>query len=429
MADVPSRVENILSQTKPFYRFNVHTADEDVRAALRQLLEQWSELVLAVKDATEDELFYLHVTRGLLHRIFAFVLVKHGFENDHQFTREIFGLGSNFLVTQLDTFTGEKPSTFIVSNIRSIMELLSVLILFLRHTDIDLINERLLVAMREYLDHNPNDIDLIDGILLFIWSMSDYTSSIPKFLRMGYADSLYQWIEVFLSRFRNDQQTALINILQNMSRHEDAIEQFNRLKMLTMIDQLTLSFDLAFSLQIIRVLLTDVDQIQLESIDFLKQLITATISAGESEDYRHEGAHVCELLTVLGKLSYNDEILITMLKTKPSLVEFFVTLLIRMYPKLTADDIPLQNYTCVLLMNILARISYQQDYSSVISTNQTLIDMIDSMTKKKIDFIDAFMRRTMKSIEEAACEIQNNFNNQSSSMRTLELVEKNQCDS
>ena len=416
MTDVSSPVEIILAKTRPFYRFDVDTSDEELLAALRQLLEQWSEIILVAKDATEDELFYLHVTRGLLHRIFAFVLVKHGFENDHGLTREIFGLGSNFLLTQLDIFANQNPPTFVVSNVRSIMELLSVLILHLQYTDVDLINEQLLVAMREYLDHDPSNNDLIDGILSFIWCMSDYTSCIPKLVQMGYAESLYQWVEISPKRFRNDQQTALINIFQNMSRHDDAIEQFNRLKILNMIDQLTLSVELSFSLQIIRILVTDVDQIQLESTEFLTQFIAATVSAGENEDYRHEGAHICELLTVLAKLAYNDAILVTMLNSKPSLVEFFASLLIRMYPKLSAKNIPLQNYTCVLLMNILARISYQQDYSSVISTNQDLMNMIENMTKNEIDFIDAFMPRTMKSIEETAYEIRKNFHDQSASI-------------
>ena len=409
MVDLLSRADVIFSKTKAFYRFDIDTPEDELIAALRQLLEQWSEVTVAATNASDDELFYLNVTRGLLHRIFALNLVKNAFQNDPSLTCEIFELCWDFLRTQLDIFTKDDPTMFSISNIRSIMEVLSNLTIVFRPTDFHLIDEQLLLVMREYADRDSINPDLIDGIFSCIWSLSDHTSLIPLFLQTGYAKSLYQWIEISPNKFRNDQQTALINILQNMSRHDHAVEEFNRLEILTMIDRLKLGLDFSFSLQIIRILLTDSDQIKLESTDFLTQFISMMISASESEDYRHEGSHVCELLTVVAKLSYNDEILTMILTNRSSMVEFFASLLIKLYPSLSPQGSSLKNYACVLLMNILARISYQRDYASIISNNESLMTIVENVTKTEMDFIVIFMSRTMKDILVAANEIQENL--------------------
>ena len=60
-------------------------------------------------------------------------------------------------------------------------------------------------------------------------------------------------------------------------------------------------------------------------------------------------------------------------------------------------------------MNILARISYQRDYASIISNNESLMTIVENVTKTEMDFIVIFMSRTMKDIQVAANEIQENL--------------------
>ncbi len=53
-------------------------------------------------------------------------------------------------------------------------------------------------------------------------------------------------------------------------------------------------------------------------------------------------------------------------------------------------------------------ISYHQEYSQKTFDNEQLMDIIQKVAKNETNFIDTFMPRTMKSIEQTANEILKN---------------------
>jgi len=295
------------------------------------------------------------------------------------------------------------------------MNILSNLISFLWYKDIDLFNEndnQLFIVMREYVDQDFKHDNLTDGIISLIWNISDNTSLVPLLLKTDYAKSLIEWIKICRKKFREDKQNALIYILLNMIRHDDGIQQFNRLNALNIIEQIQIDSDISLPLDMIRVLLTDIEQIKLESMKFLNTIVQLTIDAGTNVEYRHDGSHVCEPLTILTKLIYNDEILYTILckiETKPSIIELFTLLVIKFYPNLSSDNDPLDNFTCVLVLNIFCRISYHPQYSQFIYDNEQLMTIIRSAANNEKNFLDTFMPQTMKSIQQAAAEILENL--------------------
>jgi hypothetical protein len=411
--ETPSRSEIILTKINEFYRLNESDSDERIKFAFSELLRQWSELVNAGNDASEDELFHLNASRGFFHQRFIFAVYKDCFNNDHEFTHDTLRLCLQFLTNHIEVFRKENSivnRTFLISNVRLVMEILASMMFYLWYSDIELFNEEVFAAMREYVDQDLTNDNLTDAILSLIWSVSDDTPLVPMLLKADYAQSIYQWIKDSRTKFREDKQNSLINILQNMSRHDDGIEQLNRLQTLDMLESMQFDENLSFSLWIIRVLLTDKNQIELQSIEFVNKLVENIIQAGEDEKHRHDGAHVGELLTVLAKLFYNDEILHMILKTKPSIIDLFTSLLVKIYPTLNSDRSPLEYFTCVLLLNILCCISCHQEYSEKIFDNEQLMNIIRKAVENETNFANTFMPRTMKSSEQAATEILKNFN-------------------
>jgi hypothetical protein len=416
--NLPSRSQIILSKINEFYRINSLDSHDRIKSAFYELIHQWSEVLAAGNDASDDELFNLNVSRGFLTKIFVIALSKDYFINDHSFTREILRMCLDLLINHIEIFTNKNLTsitTFLISNILLIMNILSNLISFLWYKDIDLFNEndyQLFIVMREYVDQDFKHDNLTDGIISLIWNISDNTSLVPLLLTTDYAKSLIEWIKICRKKFREDQQIALIFILQNMVRHDDGIEQFHLLDTLNIIEQIQIDSDMSLQLSMIRILLTDIKQIKLESMEFLNRLVQLTINAGRNEKYRHDGFHVCEVLTTFTKLFYNDEILniiLSKIETKSSMIELFASLLIKFYPNLSSDNDPLENFTCVLIFNIFWRISYHQEYCQIICDNEQLISIIKSAANNEKNFIDTFMPRTMKSIEQAASEILENF--------------------
>jgi hypothetical protein len=381
------------------------------------------EVLAAGNDASDDELFALNASRAFLTKIFAIALSKNCFINDHSFTREILRISFDILVNHIDLFTNKNitPITiFLISNIRLIMELSSSIISLLWCADTDLFNEndyQLLIKMREYVNQDFKHDNLTDGIISFIWNISDNTSFVPLLLKTDYAKSIIEWVKIREKKFREDKQDALIAILLNIVRHDDGIDQFNSLNALDVIEQIQIDSSLDFQLMMIRVLLTDVNGIKLESMKILNTLVQLTIDAARDEEYRHDGSHVCEPLAVLTKLCYNDDILhqvFCKMELNPSLttrsmIELFISLLINFYPNLSYNNGPLENLTCVLVFNILWLISKHQEYYQIISDDEQLMNIIKSAANNEKNFVDTLLPRTMKSIQQSAIEIWKNL--------------------
>jgi len=60
-------------------------------------------------------------------------------------------------------------------------------------------------------------------------------------------------------------------------------------------------------------------------------------------------------------------------------------------------------------LNIFWRISYHPQYSQFIYDNEQLMTIIKSAANNEKNFVDTFMPRTMKSIQQAAAEILENI--------------------
>ena len=86
---------------------------------------------------------------------------------------------------------------------------------------------KLLIAMREHIDQDSTRDNLTDGIISFVWNLSDRTILVPLLLDAGYAHSVLKWIRNREIKFRDDKLDAPIHILHNLSRHDDGIQQLN----------------------------------------------------------------------------------------------------------------------------------------------------------------------------------------------------------
>jgi len=421
--DLPSRSEIILSKMNVFYRVNSTDSDDTVKHALQQLLIYWSDVLGAADSASDDELFALNVSRAFLTKVFTIAITKDCFMNDHSFTHQILRTCFDLLVNHIDIFTNTNVTSvtiFFISNICLIMIIASNLISLVRCTDIDFFEkneDQLLIAMREHVDHDFTHDNLTDGIISFIWNLSDNTLLVPLLLKANYAQSLIEWIENCETKFREDKQLALIYILLNMVRHDDGIDQFNALDALDVIEYIPIYSTLTLQRTMIYILLTNANKIKFESLESLTMLVQLTVDAAKNEKYRYEGSHVCEPLTVLTKLFYNDEILHIILcniETKPplttqSMIELFASLVMKFYPNLTSNNGPLENFTCVLVLNILSLISYHEEYNRIIYDNEPLMNIIKNAANSEKNFVDTFMPRTMKNIQQAAIETLNNL--------------------
>jgi hypothetical protein len=109
------------------------------------------------------------------------------------------------------------------------------------------------------------------------------------------------------------------------------------------------------------------------------------------------------------RIGFDLHIILCKIETKSSIIELFTSLLIKLYPNLSSDNDPLQNFTCVLVLNIFWRISYHPQYSQFIYDNEQLMTIIKSTANNENNFVDTFMPRTMKSIQQAAAEILENI--------------------
>jgi hypothetical protein len=120
-------------------------------------------------------------------------------------------------------------------------------------------------------------------------------------------------------------------------------------------------------------------------------------------------------------LFYNDEILQNILsnnETKPSsttrsIIELFASLLFKFYPKRNLDNDLVDNYTCVVILNLFWLISNHEKYRPVIRDCEQLMDLMKNAVNDEQSFKDTFMPRTMKSIQQAAKDILGNVNSES----------------
>jgi hypothetical protein len=430
--DTSSDSQIILNKVYEFYRLTMSDSDDKIKNSIQEILYLWPEVVAAGDKATDDELFILNVSRAVLTQVFTIVLSKEFFNKDYLLVRKIFFTCFNILINHLNIFKNNN-SIYIDSNIRLIMKMTTSITSLVQFQNGDLSKIRdneLLIAMREHIDQDSKHDNLTDGIISLIWNLSDRTILVPILLNAGYANSVVQWIKNRENKFRDDKIDAPIHILHNISRHDDGIDRLNTHDALKVIEEIKIESniyddadDMTIHIAMIRALLTDINQIKFDSMKYsnkvVNMLVQLSIDAAQNERYHYNGSHVSEPLTVLVKLFYNDEILNNILSNNvpksslniQSIIELFASLLGKFYPKINLDNDLLENYTCVVILNLFWLISNHEKYRQIIHDHQQLMDIVKNAVNDDHDYTDTFMPRTMKSIKQAANDILKNLKN------------------
>jgi hypothetical protein len=422
----------ILNKIDEFSRLTMSDSNDKIRTSIQEILHLWPEVLAAGDKATDDELFGLNVGRAVLTQVFTVLLSKAFFHRDHLLIREVFFTCFNILVNHANIFKNNN-SIFIESNIRLIIQMASNIISLVQLKDGDLSkigDQQLLVAMREHIDQDSEYDNLTDGIISLIFSLSDRTILVPILLNAGYASSIVQWIKCGEMKFRDDNLDAPIYILYNISRHDKGIDQLNAHNALKVIEEIKIESTvcnnvdhMVVHITMIRALLSDINQIKLDTAKYsnkvVQMLVQLSIDAAKGERYRYQGSHVCEPLTVLVKLFYNDEILNNTLSnnetnsslTIESIIELYAPIVSKCYPKKYLDNDLLETYTCIVILNLFWLISNHKKYHQIIRDHKQLMDIVNNAVNDRQDYVDIFIPRTMKSIKQASNDILKNLNN------------------
>ena len=431
MEDNSTNSELIIKKLDGFNRLKMDDSDEKIKTTIQGILHLWPDIVAAGDTANEDELFTLNVSRATLTQVFAIVLSKDIFHNDHLLIREIFFSCFNILVKHANIFR-DNYSVFINSNVRLLIKMLTSIASTVNFQNGDLsetADKELLIAMREHVDQDSKHDNLTDGIISFIWNLSDRTILVPVLLEAGYASSIVQWIEDRQTKFRDDKLDAPIHILHNLSRHDDGIDQLNTYDAVKVIEGIkfeTTTFDdidnMKLHIAMIRTLLTDIEEIKNDRTNYPNQIVNMLVElstkAAKNERCRCSGSHVSEPLTVLVKLLYNNDILEDTMSNNTSesslnaqtIIELFASLLIKFYPKINLDSDILEKYTCVVVFNFFWLISKYEKYRELIGNHTQLMEIVTNADNDEQGFKDTFMPRTMKSIKQTAGDILENLN-------------------
>ena len=434
--------QSFLSEIHTFNAMNAVDSDESIKTALRTIFHLWSAVLSELNDPSDDELFSLNVSRAFLARFFAAAIAKDCFKTDQLFLRDIVRSSFDLLIRHQDVFSKQQSTfmiVFLTSNLRLIMQMSSSVLSFVSSSDLDLFHDddqQLLKIMREHVDEDWTHDHLTDDIVSFVWNLSDNTILVPLLLDAGYGESLMGWIRASKQKFREDKRDASLFILQNILRHDDG---FDLLKSYHVLQLLESSSDVGHpvdrsQLMALRVLLTDLDEIRRESTeypsDFLQSLLQSTVNAASSDDFRHDGSHVGELLVVLTKLCHNDQILhqvLGQLETKPvstaeSIIELLTSLLIKFYSTMSDQSDPLENSACLLTLNLLRLISFHPPYRQFLGEQSALPSVLESAANNEKRFVDTCMPRTMTNMQQAAFDILGNLNEETSSDEYLVAV-------
>lgn len=421
----------LLKKVYEFHRLTLNDPDEKIRRSMQEILQLWPEVIAAGNRANEDELFTLNVSRAILTQVFTIVLSKDFFNKDHALIREIYFACLDILIRYVDIFK-ENNSNFIDSNVRLLMKMMTSISSSVRFQPDDLSQrdeQQLLIVMREHLDKDFTHDNLSDGIIAFIWNLSDITQLVPVLLKTGYASSVVQWIENRMEKFREDRLDAPIHILHNLARHDDGIEQLNTFDAMDTIDRIDLKNtfddegnDMTIHIAMIRALLSPIEQIKIDRSKYpqktVNMLIELAINAAKADKLRSIGSHVSEPLTALVKLFYNDQILDDSLANQEaessnnpqSFIDVFAALIMKFYPKIHSDAELLEKYSCVVIFNLFWLISNREKYRQLIGNQNTLLELIQRAATDEQEFQDIFMPQTLKSIKETAKNILANLN-------------------
>jgi hypothetical protein len=422
-----------------FKDFNQETTaisdSENMKKRLRQSISLWNELLTIATNANEKNKCYFDQNRVLVLRVFSDATETDLFNNDSEFSREIFFGYLDILNTnEIQQFlTASSPSTLAdairESNVDILLSVLSFLCKFVSFVDDNIANNYncLFNAMRLHAEQklqnaqsqpstNKKSASIHQRILSLIWNFSDLTVNVPSLLRAGFGKSVLEWLNYPI--LADTDRRPMVSIVHNLSRHDDgadelnkygAIETINRLQQLDVVRQSKMALLNTMALA----LLSTPDQIKANPTGtktILDQLLQITMAASTAERYRYNDFHVSEPLAVLVRLFVDDatfDYVMNQAKTNPpsnltSTIKLFSDLLIHFCAALTEKD-RLEQFTVIALFNILWSISFHEECHEILKQNTELIDTIKDVAKNDSQIIiEQYVPRSMQSVKKAA---------------------------
>jgi hypothetical protein len=210
----------------------------------------------------------------------------------------------------------------------------------------------------------------------------------------------------------------LINIIYNISRHDDGIKQLNTLQAISLVKVFQSNNEdtvLSTSCCMILALLSTPEEIKndrkcMENVlDALLELVYNASVSSTYYDVKFLNFHVSEPLAVFVKLFNDDRTLdyvmehsLVDLHTSSS-VEFFTNLLIEYHSRVSNDD-PLKQTTCTALVNILWSISFQDKYKQKLKgADVKFKELIQNLSKepKEKTASDHYVPQHIENIQKA----------------------------
>ncbi|CAF1322931.1 unnamed protein product, partial [Rotaria sordida] len=269
------------------------------------------------------------------------------------------------------------------------------------------------------------DKNITTYIFSFFWNLADKTVMVPLFLNIGLTKAILHCFKA--KNLSTETFRQLINVIHNISRHDNGADELNKLNSLPMLKDMQSKYgslwveqeNLLISMTI--VLLSTPQQIREDNKrvhKILDLLLQTVVDATKQDNFRStEGFHVSEPLAVFTKLFTDDRSLKYVLdeaKSDPQLnasekIKLFIDLFMKFRHALDEKN-EIEQFTCIALLNILWSISFHDEYTQTLQNNQTFLKTVEDISKNySEDATDHYAPRSMESFNKAANSILDNL--------------------
>lgn len=408
---------------------------DNTKQILNRSISLWNELLQMVKNATNKDLYYLDESLNLVTKLFLDAKETKLFNDDTNFSRNLFFNYLNLINThEFQQFLILPSSSTLIdiifeSNMDTALLLMIHLSNFVLFVDSDLADQynSLLNAIRIHIDQKiqstilgkqieKNRSTLHERTLLFLWHLSDHTVVIPSLLRAGYGKCVIEWLNC--PTLPDDIRRPIVSIVHNIARHDEGADELNRYRAIDTINQMQ-QLDTVHKSEMLLLntmalaLLSTPNQIKEDPTGtkcILDQLLQITVNASIAERFRYNGFHVSEPLAVLVKLFVDDATFdyvmnqgqTNVLPNSTTTMKLFSDLLVTFYGMLQ-KKIRLEQFTFIALINILWSVSFHEIYHEELKEHEGLISIIRNIAISDSQLIiEQYVPRSMQSVKKAA---------------------------
>ncbi|CAF0759265.1 unnamed protein product [Rotaria sordida] len=310
-------------------------------------------------SVTKKNKFCFDANRAVVTKVFSDINETDLFNNDNNFSRQIFFSYLDLLNTyKIQQFLTALSSSTLADSIREsniyiLLFILSTLCSSVLFVDSDISDQynSLLNAMRLHVNQN------LQMIVRYV---------VPSLLRAGCGKSVIEWLNY--PTLTETARRPIVSIVHNLSRHDNDADELNKYGAIEIINQMQQLDNVRQSTTLLintmtLALLSTPNQIKTDPKGIkpiLDELLQITIHASTAEKYRYNGFHVSEPLAVLVKLFIDDttfDYVMNQAETNPpsnltSTIKLFSDLLISFHVKLIEKN-RLEQFTFIVLFNIL----------------------------------------------------------------------------